>query len=175
MTTKEQERIALEKIKKIVEELGEDSYLSYAFEGCFEDAEQNIKDDAAYSWRQRAESAQKELDQVRELADKYKKEAEFEKATCAAKAKTVEWLNDEIKDIRSKMLSNNALRRLFEMVTDVEEQATRSMLSAASMMARISASPNEIGFKHAVDVFRKEEGRKHDAEDLKAMLKRVID
>lgn len=36
MTTKEQERKALEKIRKIVEELGENSYVGTAFEGCFE-------------------------------------------------------------------------------------------------------------------------------------------
>lgn len=44
MTTKEQERKALAQIKKIVEGLGGDSYLATAFEGCFEDAEYNIRD-----------------------------------------------------------------------------------------------------------------------------------
>lgn len=47
MTTKEQERKALEKIKKIVEDLGEQSYIGTAFEGCFDLAEQNIEYDAA--------------------------------------------------------------------------------------------------------------------------------
>ena len=41
--TKEQERKALEKIKKIVTDLGEDSYISMAFEGCFEIAEETLK------------------------------------------------------------------------------------------------------------------------------------
>lgn len=41
--TKEQEQKALEKIKKIVTDLGEDSYISMAFEGCFEIAEGNIE------------------------------------------------------------------------------------------------------------------------------------
>lgn len=40
--TKEQERKALARIKKIVEELGEDSYIGMAFEGCFEAAEATI-------------------------------------------------------------------------------------------------------------------------------------
>ena len=40
MATKEQERKALEQIRKIVEGLGENSYLSFAFEGCFEKKEQ---------------------------------------------------------------------------------------------------------------------------------------
>lgn len=61
MTTKEQERKALEKIKKIVEELGENSYVGTAFEGCFRDAEDNIEDDAAYSMKTRFEYSEKKL------------------------------------------------------------------------------------------------------------------
>lgn len=53
MTTKAQERKALEQIRKIVEGLGEDSYLSMAFEGCFEMAEQNIDNDWAFSPKHR--------------------------------------------------------------------------------------------------------------------------
>lgn len=49
MTTKEQERKALEKIKKIVAELGQDSYVGTAFDGCFELAESNIENDFADS------------------------------------------------------------------------------------------------------------------------------
>lgn len=43
--TKQQERAALEKIRKIVEELGPDSYIATAFDGCFKDAEANIEND----------------------------------------------------------------------------------------------------------------------------------
>ena len=43
--TKEQELKALEKIKKIVADLGEDSYIGMAFEGCFEIAKDNIEND----------------------------------------------------------------------------------------------------------------------------------
>ena len=52
--TKEQERKALEKIKKFVTDLGEDSYISMAFEGCFEIAEGNIENDFGCSMKQRA-------------------------------------------------------------------------------------------------------------------------
>lgn len=53
--TKEQERETLEKIKAMIAELGPQSYLAAAFDGCFEDAEQNIEDDAAYSMKARLE------------------------------------------------------------------------------------------------------------------------
>ena len=59
MTTKEQERKALEQIRKIVDGLGVDSYIAAAFEGCFEIAEENIENDFACSMKQRAEGAEK--------------------------------------------------------------------------------------------------------------------
>lgn len=62
MTTKEQELKALEKIKKIVEELGEDSYIGMALDGCFEIAEDNINNDFACSMKQRWQSAEKETE-----------------------------------------------------------------------------------------------------------------
>ncbi|MGQ9556320.1 MAG: hypothetical protein ACUVTU_00005 [Desulfurispora sp.] len=45
IATKEQERKTLEKIKQMVTELGENSYLAAAFTGAFELAEQNIEND----------------------------------------------------------------------------------------------------------------------------------
>lgn len=57
--TKDEEFKALEKIKKIVEELGEDSYIGTAFEGCFEIAADNIRNDFMCSMKQRWQSAEK--------------------------------------------------------------------------------------------------------------------
>lgn len=61
MATKDQERKALAQIRKIVEGLGDDSYLSFAFEGCWEIAEQNIENDWACSQAQEIESQRKLL------------------------------------------------------------------------------------------------------------------
>lgn len=60
MTTKEQERQAIEKIRKIVEGLGENSYVGFAMEGVLELAEENIRDDTAYSMKRSAEIAQEQ-------------------------------------------------------------------------------------------------------------------
>lgn len=51
MATKEQERKALARIRKIVAELGEDSYLATAFDGAWELAEENIENDFGNSTR----------------------------------------------------------------------------------------------------------------------------
>lgn len=67
MTTKEQERKALEQIKKIVEGLGENSYIGTAFEGCFEIAEDNIKNDFACSMKQAKEMAEKQFIDAKDI------------------------------------------------------------------------------------------------------------
>lgn len=62
VATKEQERNALRKIRKIIENLGADSYIGTAFEGCFEIVEDNIEYDFANSMEQRLNSAEKTID-----------------------------------------------------------------------------------------------------------------
>lgn len=62
MTTKDQERKALEQIRKIVAGLGEDSYIGTAFEGCFEIAEENIDNDWGCSMKQTCELNEKEAE-----------------------------------------------------------------------------------------------------------------
>ena len=72
--TKEQERKALKKIKNIVDEVGgADSYIGMAFEGCFELAEQNINDDAAFSMKNRFENAKLALDTKVQELEQYRK------------------------------------------------------------------------------------------------------
>jgi hypothetical protein len=51
MTTKQQEREALARIREIVEGLGESSYVGTAFEGVLEDAEDNISNNIRFSAR----------------------------------------------------------------------------------------------------------------------------
>ena len=60
MITKDDERKALDKIRKIVEGLGKDSYVATAFEGCFGIAEDNINNDMACSMKQRYEMADRD-------------------------------------------------------------------------------------------------------------------
>lgn len=65
MTTKAQERKALELIRRTIEAMGEDSYIGAAFEGCLELAEQNITDDTMYSMSERWQTAQAELKTIK--------------------------------------------------------------------------------------------------------------
>ena len=55
--TKQEEHNTLLKISEMIAELGPDSYIGAAFEGCIELAQQNIADDALCSMRQRWQAA----------------------------------------------------------------------------------------------------------------------
>ena len=89
MSTKEQELKALEKIRKIVEDLGEESYIGTAFEGCFEIAEENIENDFACSMKNRWETERKDAEHFRRLAGKLTDE--LEKAKNIVETSTQDW------------------------------------------------------------------------------------
>ena len=84
MTTKEQERAAVEKIRKIIEELGENSYVGFAMEGVLELAEENIREDTAYSMKKRAE-----------LIEERAREAEKENKLLKAELGTAKKITEE--------------------------------------------------------------------------------
>jgi hypothetical protein len=91
IATKQQERDALDKIRKIVADLGEDSYLGTAFKGVFDTAEQNIDFDAAFSIADELADAKEEIKaakleiaeaaklaaKVKELEEKLEREQEW--------------------------------------------------------------------------------------------------
>lgn len=79
MTTKEQERQAIAKIRRIVEGLGENSYVGTAMEGVLEVAEQNIEYDAAFSLKGEVEVAEKRQKEAAEENEKLKKLLEEER------------------------------------------------------------------------------------------------
>lgn len=101
IATKEEERKALQKIKKMVAELGENSYLGTAFTGAFEIAEQNIDNDFALSTQgyiEMAFEADRKMRELKDEADMLKTEllnkiteSENELAKCKA------WLDNERK------------------------------------------------------------------------------
>jgi chromosome segregation ATPase len=62
--TKAQEYEALKKIKKIVEDLGTDSYLSITFDGIFEQAESNIQCDFAGNYKEMLDRATKDMNNI---------------------------------------------------------------------------------------------------------------
>lgn len=138
MASKEQERKALEQIKKIIAGLGERSYVGTAFAGCFEDAEQNIEDDAAYSSLGRAEAAERRELEAREALVK----AEAENQKLARKLENAERsyeleVNAHQKELHERCewakACNEATGKLELAEVKIEEQALEIMKLKAKL------------------------------------------
>lgn len=150
--TKDQEREALATIQKIVEELGPQSYIGTAFEGCFQDAEDNIEYDYGCSMKQKLESAELSVEELKgKLAAAEERLEEFTR------------LMDNLKEERSALGRKLAEQTLPEwlrfdlhaFITEQEITARKSMASAAEIMAEMADTPQDIAFANAVNSYRK--------------------
>ena len=160
MTTKEQERKALAKIRKIVEELGENSYIGTAFEGCFEIAEDNIDNDFVCSMKQRAEGAEK----------------------------NVEIISDELMNIKadvSKLTTENEKLKA-KILTTAEAEAIKAILShskleagdmagrSAQRIVELADNPDSAEFRQAVQDNRQSKKRLTECDTLIQRLLETI-
>ena len=93
--TKDQERKALDQIKKIVEGLGPDSYIATAFAGCFEIAEANIENDFADSMKERYEQSREDAAHFKAAADSFSAELDKLRSEHAS-------LKDELKNVKER-------------------------------------------------------------------------
>ena len=168
--TKQQERNALAAIRRIVEELGPQSYLATAFEGCFEDAEQNIEDDAAYSMKARLEiQAQRAIERGYEV-DQLKADlaaAQFKIETLQSQ---FDFASQYIKKLERQQLSEELRRDLWVMVTDEAEVSRARMAEAADKMAAGADNPGCVLFKESVARYRAEKARAEAMEQRAAEL-----
>lgn len=98
--TKQQEREALDKIRKLVEQLGPDSYLATAFEGCFDLAAENIDNDWACSMADRARRAEK---RAAELEDKLTESVKDYEAAHAAAHEVAAQKDREIAQLKGRL------------------------------------------------------------------------
>lgn len=125
--TKQQERDTLEKIRKMVEQLGPDSYLATAFEGCFDLAAENIDNDWACSMADRARSAEK---CVAELEDKLSEAVkDYEAAHAVAE---IARLKDQLKQIQETARWNG--QRCDEEATAAGEAQRRAEAAEAEVI-----------------------------------------
>ena len=129
--TKDQERKALEQIRKIVEGLGADSYIGTAFEGCFEIAEDNIENDFANSMKEQRDNGQK-----------YIMELETKVATLTKKANTeeanAETLSEELE--KSQEWNDEKRERIRELENEKEDLKEKTEAQAQCFRQRHSRS-----------------------------------
>lgn len=129
--TKDEEFKALEKIKKIVEELGEDSYIGAAFEGCFEVAADNIRNDFMCSMKQRWQSAEKK-------AEKYSQELKERDNQIEQRKKEIKGLESDRDALtkKSESLSDNNTK-LWNQYGECRERVEQAEMEIMKLKAKL--------------------------------------
>ena len=167
MTTKEQERKALDQIKKIIASLGENSYIGTAFEGCIEDAEYNIENDFACSMKQRVESAEKRAATL-ELENRDLRLA-IKAAKESASAKQSE-LEEKNRELASRILGPDDLCDFRQMVESEIDATEENMRQSAETIVLMAETPTDISFTNAVRINRSMKSKKEYLEGIKARI-----
>lgn len=158
MTTKEQERKALEKIRKIVEELGEDSYVGTAFEGCFEIAEENIDNDFACSMKQRAEAAEKNVEIIADEVVGIKL--------------AVSELTAENEKLKTKTLTTAEAGAIKVILAQSRSEEAVMADSSAQRIVEFADNPDSTDFRQAVRDNRQSKKR---LEECDALIRRLLE
>lgn len=165
LATKRNERETLEVIRQMVADLGPNSYIATAFQGCFEIAEQNIENDFADSLQDRLEITEKKLRQ--EISEKQKARDEAQRiikelentiiesqkdweAAHAANHALAEQKDAEIASLKAMVLSEDDLEDLRQLlddrVTEIDERAER----VAQEIVELAEDPSIHDFQQAV-------------------------
>jgi len=180
--TKQQERDALKKIRAIVESLGPDSYIATAFEGCFEDAEQNIENDFALSMKDRWLSADRKLNAangtIEDLRDKLSEsEKDYEAAHAAAheiadeKDAEIAQLKEEIEALKKRLLTTDELEGISALIANSRVEADTDAKDAAAAIVEHADNPSSTEFQQAVRKHRDADKR---SRQIKAIHERIL-
>lgn len=154
--TKQQEREALETIKKLLADLGPDIYLATAFEGCIEDAESNIENDFGDSMKARWESAREDAEHFKEAAEHYA--AELEK------------VQEELATLRQQTISPDDLTDCIQLLEDRACEDEEKLEAAAARIVELADKPNTPDFAAAVSAHRNAQGNLNYYKALKERL-----
>lgn len=162
--TKQQERNALAAIKKMVEELGPQSYLATAFEGCFEDAESNIENDFGDSMKARWLHADAQLNAANGTIEELKErlaesQKDYEAAHAAAHA-IAEEKDAEIAALRERIIPADNLTDCKQIAENLVEELRQKVKAAEATILEYAEHPETTTFCDAV------RGRKNLTKDI---------
>ena len=141
MTTKEQERQAIEKIRKIVKELGENSYVGFAMEGVLELAEDNIREDTAYSMKKNAEIAWERAEKESKLLNA---ELGTAKKITEENNKAIAKLKADIYKLKANEVPEELIKEMYNMAYDKEAEMIEKMEETADQMADASIAGEDV-------------------------------
>lgn len=154
IATKEQERKALEKIRKIVADLGEGSYIATAFEGCFQDAEDNIEYDAAFSMKARYEHSEKELAEAQKEIAALKEELAESESQLAQTETEISLLNENLERAENSRPAPEDFDGIFQLITSKRFELDIELKNAAGRIVELATEPESAAFKNAVNDHR---------------------
>ncbi len=129
--SKEEERKALDKIRKIVSDLGPGSYLEATFRGCFDLAESNIDNDFMISFKDSNDHISADRDRLaKDLADAKEVVIEYqERLSCAQR---------ELEDARKSFEDYRKSTRLSkEAFTTIQRLISTRMIESDSEVSKI--------------------------------------
>ncbi len=168
--TKQQEREALERIRAILAPLGPRSYCRTAFEGCLEDAEANIDDDAAYSMKARYEEAQKKLRQ--EIAEHQATRKELQQARQALRdaENNATWLSGQLTEAQKKVITADDITDVGQLIDGYISRLQDMVKAAEAAILDNAEHPETATFCDAV---RERKNLTKDIEYYKALAARI--
>lgn len=128
IATKDQERKAIEEIRKIVDNLGENSYVGAAMEGVLELAEDNIENDFVQSMKENVETAEKRAHE----------------------------LEEELEEARACILPEEVRQKFYGIAFDKKYKAQAEAMTAAERMAEAvecgeNARPDAIRYREMTE------------------------
>lgn len=147
MTTKEQERKALERIRKIIADLGEDSYIGTALDGALELAEENIDCDAAFSSRYYREELPKVESKLKTAEYRI---SELEKEIAAQKEQFKQRYEDESRKVLTADDMDAVKTLVVICIADFKTDAD----NAAERIVSEAENPKSVNFQNAVTEHR---------------------
>lgn len=144
MMTKDQERAALEQIKQILSTLEPDGYVNTAFEGCVDDAAENIKNDFMCSWKQRAQSEEKKAEEAVKKANETKKELEAAYISLSDIQRSNDAYSEEIRNLKKQVMHLTTESKLSkDKVKAAEIEVIRLKAKLYDFMVRESEGKHE--------------------------------
>lgn len=161
ITTKKQELDALEHIERVVAELGTDSYVAAAFQGCFGVARNNIEHDEMRSPFQRANDMEQKLDK----SDKARMELN----------KKLDTSEREIKRLKSRLENFTGLvehsEKVLSAIVALRPSLYRRESKCADEIVRLAEEPEKLIFKTAVLKHREAKGLLDGCDKLADLLR----
>lgn len=141
MVSKDQEFQALEKIREIVKDLGENSYIGAAMDGVLKVASENIIYDAAFSLTGKIQVAEKEVERLNTENEGLKKQLKRSADRCD---KLNEKLNYWGKIANNRKIPDNMMVELMRLINDSIKQSDNELSTESEAMMSEVQSCDQI-------------------------------